>query len=163
MLSRPAEARWSRPCAGIHASGNLRPGMWLPVRRLNAAQLDSGTYALVLCLSAAKTITVGRRGPIHFPAGYYVYVGSALKNLASRIQRHLALTKKLHWHIDYFRAEAEVVGVCCIRQPIRYECALAGEIAKLADAHIPKFGSSDCRCQTHLFYFRENPLGRSQP
>ena len=159
--------------------------MWLSVCRLNATQLNSGTYvldkmgttfkvasicagqnsgtyALVLHLPEAKAISVGRLGTIHFPAGYYVYVGSALRNLSSRIQRHLSLTKKLHWHIDYFREAAEVVGVFMICQPIRYECALAGEIARIADDAIPRFGSSDCRCQTHLHYFHQNPIAQNR-
>ncbi len=123
---------------------------------------NSGTYALVLRLSEAKVITVGRLGTIRFPTGNYVYVGSALRNLAGRIQRHFSLVKKYHWHIDYFRAAAEIIGVCLIRQSIRYECGLAKEIAKIADDQIPHFGSSDCRCQTHLFYFRENPLFQNQ-
>jgi sugar fermentation stimulation protein A len=133
--------------------------MWLSMCRLNVTQPNSGTYALVLFLSEDKNIRIGRLGSIHFPSGYYVYVGSALRNLSSRIQRHLALAKKIHWHIDYLRAEATVVGVFCIRQPIRYECALAEEIARIADDRIPHFGSSDCRCKTHLSYFRENPIG----
>ena len=129
-------------------------------QKLRFCTPNFGTYALVLYLSEAKEIVIGRLGPICFPAGYYVYVGSALKNLASRIQRHLSLLKKTHWHIDYLRAEAEVVGVFLIRQPIRYECTLAAKIAKIADDGIARFGSSDCRCQTHLHYFHQNPIAQ---
>ena len=42
---------------------------------------DSGDYFIVLRLSEAAEISVGSLGRIHFPAGYYVYVGSARKNL----------------------------------------------------------------------------------
>jgi sugar fermentation stimulation protein A len=103
-------------------------------------------------------VVVGRLGTLHFAAGYYVYVGSALNNLAGRIQRHLALTKKKHWHIDYLRPSADIVSVYLIRSRTRCECALAQAIARLADDHVPQFGSSDCRCRSHLFYFRRNPV-----
>jgi Uri superfamily endonuclease len=35
------------------------------------------------------------------------------------------------------------------------ECAYAGAIG--GDA-VPGFGCSDCRCRSHLFYYRNNPL-----
>jgi sugar fermentation stimulation protein A len=109
-------------------------------------------------LPEPKDIVVGRLGIIHFLPGYYVYIGSALKNLASRIQRHLALTKKIYWHIDFLRPEAQILHVLIICRKTRYECALAEAIADIADGNIPQFGSSDCRCKTHLYYFRQNPV-----
>jgi sugar fermentation stimulation protein A len=105
-----------------------------------------------------KDIAIGRLGTIHFLPGYYVYIGSALKNLASRIQRHLALTKKIHWHIDYLRQEAEIRNILLIHSKTRFECALADAIAAIADDHIPQFGASDCQCQTHLYHFRQHPI-----
>ncbi|MFW9866669.1 MAG: DUF123 domain-containing protein, partial [Candidatus Thorarchaeota archaeon] len=40
----------------------------------------------------------------------------------------------------------------------RLECIIAKEVINLADDFIDNFGSSDCSCQSHLFYFqnREN-------
>ena len=37
-----------------------------------------GAYALVLHLERKEEITVGRLGTFAFPAGYYLYAGSAL-------------------------------------------------------------------------------------
>ena len=65
------------------------------------SQNNSGTYQLVIHLEADRIITVGKLGRFHFPAGYYIYSGSAQKNLTHRISRHLRKKKPLRWHIDY--------------------------------------------------------------
>ena len=39
---------------------------------------SKGIYALVLHLEHREEITVGKLGTVTFPAGYYLYVGSAL-------------------------------------------------------------------------------------
>ena len=117
-----------------------------------------GTYALVMHLRKDETIPIGRR-PNRFRKGYYVYVGSALNNLEKRIARHESASKKMHWHIDYFLRHAEIIGVETIVSPERLECALSRGVKRLADSEPMKgFGSSDCRCGTHLYYFSENPL-----
>jgi sugar fermentation stimulation protein A len=37
----------------------------------------------------------------------------------------------------------------------RIECKIAKRILKVADGFVPKFGSSDCKCASHLFYFKD--------
>jgi len=51
---------------------------------------EPGTYALLLKLDKQERITVGRLGTFDFPAGYYLYVGSALGpgGLQARLARH---------------------------------------------------------------------------
>ena len=68
-----------------------------------------GSYALIIRLNRAKRLTVGRLGEFYFPAGHYIYLGSALNGLESRVRRHLRRDKKLHWHIDFLTA---VSGIC---------------------------------------------------
>ena len=60
----------------------------------------SGYYFLLIRLSAAKKIEAGRRGVQLFPAGYYVYIGSARRGLAARIQRHRREQKRMHWNFQ---------------------------------------------------------------
>ena len=116
-----------------------------------------GTYVLALWLGAARTIAVGRLGTIQFPAGWYLYVGSALGpgGLLARLARHkrrLAVDKRAHWHLDYLR-ECAVWGGAWVRvSGRRLECAWAAELRDLPHARIvaPGFGSSDCRCVAHL-------------
>jgi sugar fermentation stimulation protein A len=123
----------------------------------NEAQ-DRGSYLLILKLREAKTITIGKMGDILFAPGYYIYVGSAMANLTARLERHRRLRKKLHWHIDYLRQEADFETTFPIRSSLSLECAIAREMRKVADWTVSGFGASDCHCPTHLFGMGRNPL-----
>ncbi len=54
-----------------------------------------GTYALIMRLPGPRMISIGNHSPTRFPAGYYVYVGSALGGIEARVNRHLRNVKKL--------------------------------------------------------------------
>ena len=86
-----------------------------------------GSYALIIRLNRAKRLTVGRLGEFYFPAGHYLYLGSALNGLESRVRRHLRRDKKLHWHIDYLTALAGVCQVWWVVDGVRRECLWAQE------------------------------------
>jgi Uri superfamily endonuclease len=107
------------------------------------------TYQLLIELRVARTIAVGRLGRFRFPAGWYVYTGSAKRGVDARVARHLKRDKPLHWHIDWLLATPGA-NVRALRVLEAAECAanarLAGEIVA------PGFGSSDCRagCGSHL-------------
>lgn len=119
---------------------------------------NAGDYMIVLRLEAPKTIAVGSLGPVPFAEGYYVYVGSAKKNLDQRMAHHRALRKKMHWHMDYLRKETDFVGAIPIRTCDDLEHDLARALSEIADWDVPEFGCSDCHCRSHLFGFRENPM-----
>lgn len=123
---------------------------------------DRGSYILMLYMNVDATITVGSLGEIYFHRGYYLYVGTAKRCLSKRIKRHLNTNKTEHWHIDYLRRYAERCIAIPIRSSAPLEHDLASALEAIADATVPAFGSSDCLCASHLFYFKENPL-RSQP
>ena len=118
-----------------------------------------GTYALVMRLEAAAEVAVGRLAPAAFPAGWYIYVGSALGGLRGRLARHLRPSKRRHWHIDYLTPPAEIIEIWCATSPERLECGWARALCSLpaAEPHPARFGCSDCRCATHLVFFRERP------
>jgi Uri superfamily endonuclease len=93
----------------------------------------------------------------NFKRGIYLYVGRAKNGLQGRIKRHLRKEKKTFWHIDYLLQKAEVQEVW-IKRDFFDECRTALEIKEiLKDSSFPlkKFGASDCRCQSHLFYLAE--------
>lgn len=119
---------------------------------------NAGDYMIVLRLKAPKTIAVGSLGPVPFAEGYYVYVGSAKKNLDQRMAHHRVLRKKMHWHMDYLRKETDFVGAIPIRTCDDLEHDLARALSEIADWDVPEFGCSDCHCRSHLFGFRENPM-----
>lgn len=119
-----------------------------------------GTYALILHLARSQIIGVGRLGAFDFPAGWYVYVGSALGpgGLAGRLGRHLA-PGALHWHVDYLRQEAYLEAICCLVDDQRLEHLWAITLQDRPGVAMPcpGFGASDCRCLTHLFHFQCEP------
>ncbi len=121
------------------------------------------SYQLWIALRQPLAIEVGRLGVVHFPAGVYVYTGSAKRNLEARIARHGRKDKALRWHIDYLLASpgAELV---CVGRSARAECTL--NQATGGQVLVPGFGASDCRkaCGSHLRYLGPSlELGLKDP
>ncbi len=145
-------------------SDKIRPIQEIPVQWeiLKRENQDRGVYLLVLYLSTAQTTQVGKLGSIYFPNGYYVYVGSASRNLNARLKRHKSTRKTLHWHIDYLRSITHCKHALPIRTPQKIECLLAQKVSTLADSKVHKFGCTDCRCPSHLFYFKSNPMQQQE-
>jgi len=112
---------------------------------------DRGSYLLILNLKRDRKIDVGKLGRVHFRKGFYIYVGSAMANLSKRMERHRHLRKRHHWHIDELRAVAEFHSVLAIRSSQRLECEVAKGMSEIAEWSVPRFGSTDCSCDTHLF------------
>jgi len=118
------------------------------------------TYQLAIETKRAMRIRVGRLGEFLFPAGLYVYTGSARRGLGARIRRHLSSTKRLHWHIDHLLAAsgARIASISVFDEP---ECVVnrrtPGEIV------VGGFGSSDCTsgCGSHLKLVQRPPARRS--
>jgi Uri superfamily endonuclease len=110
---------------------------------------EARTYQLLVEVPDPVRVNVGKLGCFDFPAGYYVYTGSARKNFESRIKRHLSTKKKMHWHIDYLLA-ALGVRIAKVFSHFDAECEVnqrtPGKIV------VEGFGSSDCRlgCRSHL-------------
>ena len=116
-------------------------------------QSKSGTYILILNLKKTCKIKVGSLGTISFNPGIYAYVGSGIKSLDKRIERHLKKKKKLYWHIDYFLKKATIKAIITIESEKKMECEIAHHLSKHFEV-IEKFGSSDCHCKGHLFILK---------
>lgn len=120
---------------------------------------DSGCYSLIITLKRQRRIRVGKLGVARFPAGTYVYTGSAMKGLAARLKRHCRRKKKIHWHIDHLLAlpEARVKKIITYPPTSHQECRQNQRIAARAGATVilRHFGSTDCKsgCASHLFFF----------
>lgn len=125
---------------------------------LTAENHDCGDYLFVIRISDDVDIVIGSKGTMHFPKGYYVYTGSAKKNLAARLARHRRKRKNLHWHIDYLRQKADVIAAIPIRTSQDLEHELAGAVDAASDWRIDGFGCTDCHCPSHLFGFTANPI-----
>jgi sugar fermentation stimulation protein A len=122
------------------------------------AARDAGNYLILLELPNPRRVETGALGTIAFKKGWYVYSGSARKNLSARIGRHLRKEgKKKHWHIDYLTPHAGRIRALLVMSGRNLECDLAGELERLGGKPIAGFGSSDCRWAGHLFYFPAPP------
>lgn len=112
-----------------------------------------GCYCLIIRLDEDCEIKIGKLGKIYFKKGHYVYVGSAMNSLESRINRHLNEEKKLHWHIDYLLKESEISDVIYNVSTKKVECELSQYLSNKTTS-IKGFGCSDCMCESHLYYFK---------
>ena len=138
---------------------------------------EPGSYALELLLLETIELQIGRLGRFAFPAGAYLYLGSACGpgGLRARLGRHLLPpeARRVRWHIDALRLAAvpRALGYiiygrsASIDRPV--EClwsqALSGQPGSAIPA--PGFGARDCRCGclAHLVAFpsagaARNPL-----
>jgi Uri superfamily endonuclease len=120
-----------------------------------------GTYALVLSATRGGLVQIGRLGKLRLQHGFYVYVGSALGpgGVRARLAHHTKLSSRPHWHIDYFRKHAalEEVWYCYDRTPWEHEWARHIGMARAASVPLAGFGASDCRCESHLYFFESRP------
>lgn len=118
---------------------------------------DSGLYQLLLYLPRNTAIVVGSKGLTMFAPGYYIYTGSAKRNLHARLSRHINRRKKLRWHIDYLTVHTFCLGLRAYLEPIFSECELHQKTQNLLSACEPikGFGASDCKCYSHLLYVTE--------
>ena len=119
---------------------------------------DAGIYTLLIRLARSRRIRVGSLGLRAFPAGYYLYTGSARRHLAARVARHFRRCKTRRWHVDYLLRYARVEAVR-VWPGERNECRINRFWLERPGAGIPVpgFGSSDCRCRSHLVYMPEQP------
>ena len=164
MLACRTRIRFFPVSVGWNDDLTLQPATGLldiPWEFIEQEAADRGSYLVILRLREDKYIAVGKMGTLFFPAGYYVYVGSAMANLTARLERHRRLRKNLHWHIDYLRQAAEFETALPVRSSVSLECPIAQAMEAVADWTVPRFGSSDCSCPTHLFGMQSNPLHSS--
>jgi Uri superfamily endonuclease len=118
-----------------------------------------GSYALSLTLCKAVTVCIGRLGWFDFPAGEYVYLGSARGpgGLRARLGRYLTGNGSTHWHIDYLRPHRVIRAVGYLPGSANLECAWSQALAAVPAARLPApgFGASDCTqgCPAHLIAF----------
>ena len=111
-------------------------------------------------LNTNKRISAGKLKQTEFEPGIYLYIGSARNGLSGRIARHLRKKKKIFWHIDYFLQKAKIKEIW-VRNNYFDECLALSEAKNLLkNSRFPlkKFGSSDCRCPSHLISLLKNEV-----
>ena len=125
--------------------------------RLDEAPNAPGSYALIVHVGAPTPARIGRLGLFTLLEGDYVYCGSARGpgGLRARLRRHGLRDKPHHWHIDYLTGFASTLGAFYQVGGLQLECSWARMVCTMPEATcpVPGFGSSDCRCATHLASF----------
>jgi Uri superfamily endonuclease len=117
-----------------------------------------GTYTIIVDSKSDGYKAFGRLGRAWLRRGSYLYTGSAMglgaTSLERRLQRHVARSKTIRWHIDYLtsRPGCRVSGAVYIVSDRRFECKANQSIAKELKLHpvLPRIGASDCDCDGHL-------------
>jgi len=118
--------------------------------------MSKGVYILVVSVSKDINVNVGALGSVNFEKGLYVYVGSAQNDLEKRIARHLRRTKQKFWHIDYLLDDVHVKVLKVFHKNAGKpeECRVVNKIGERC-VPIKGFGSSDCKCKSHLFKLKD--------
>ena len=117
-----------------------------------------GTYTLLLLCTKPFSVRIGSLGYASIGKGYYIYTGSALGqgsvSLEGRLRRHLQVSKKARWHVDYLTSDSRcrVKAAVCLRSRKRLECTINKAVVRelSADPVLARAGSSDCKCDGHL-------------
>jgi Uri superfamily endonuclease len=126
---------------------------------------EGGTYALILFCSRNEQVQIGKLGLLRLRQGFYVYVGSALGpgGVRARVAHHQKVSQRPHWHIDYLRPHTRLDRIWYSHHGVHREHQWARLIHALRGASVPAagFGSSDCHCKTHLFFFTRRPSFRA--
>ncbi|MBC8499107.1 MAG: GIY-YIG nuclease family protein [Candidatus Atribacteria bacterium] len=124
---------------------------------MNIIKKSEATYILVINISEDLKIRVGQLGEAFFKEGDYIYIGSAKDSLDARLRRHLRKDKKTYWHIDYLleNQKVKILQIWTIDKKV--ECQTAEVFYQEPITKIIKkgFGSSDCKCLTHLFFVKD--------
>ena len=155
----PVAVEWGEDLSIASGRTKVLPVLW---RALEQEAEDRGSYLMLYRLPRKRLMEIGGLGKVAFRPGYYVYVGSAMKRLSKRVERHRRIKKKLHWHIDYFSSLAQFQAALPVRSEDDLECELASAISGISEWPVPGFGCSDCSCPSHLFGFSSDPLSTRQ-
>ncbi len=150
-----AASHESGPLTRLHAEG-VGPRLARP-----------GTYALLFACPRPARPRVGALGRVALEPGYLVYVGSAFGpgGLGGRLRHHLRRCSRPRWHVDHLRPHTRLLGAWCCNGDRDLEHAWAEAFADLPGASRPRlgFGSSDCRCPSHLLHLPRRPGAAAGP
>lgn len=119
-----------------------------------------GTYAIVLRCRDKGKIFIGQLGEFELKTGHYIYIGSAFGpgGVRARVMRHHRAQKCRHWHVDYIKERMTLVETWHSHDIARREHQWASAMSRMNLApYIKGFGSSDCKCFSHLFHASARP------
>jgi Uri superfamily endonuclease len=121
--------------------------------------MNTGSYLLFVELPVDLEVRLSGKDT-HIKKGIYVYVGSAMKNLKQRVNRHISYQTgeyKKHWHIDYLLEQGKVISSVVIPSAEKNEEIISSFISNYFES-VPGFGATDCKHVDSNLYFLKNNL-----
>lgn len=116
--------------------------------------MNKGSYLLFIELPEDIVVTISGK-KCNIQNGLYTYVGSAMKNLRQRINRHLSFHDgiyKKHWHVDQLLEKGKVISTLALPSIDRTEEELSLFLSNFYQT-ISGFGATDCKkVDSNLFY-----------
>lgn len=124
---------------------------------------EPGVYLLIINVESDCEIHTRGRKIFNIRRGMYIYVGSALRGLESRIRRYLEkkFMIRQHWHIDYLlsRCRSKIIHILCSSLTnydlnIRAEILLSFTLLSVRYLRpVHGFGATDIRhLRSNLYY-----------
>lgn len=112
-----------------------------------------GIYLLEIQVDSVS-LKIGALGRHSFD-GRYLYVGSALgPGGYKRVRRHLEVNRGFrngnHWHIDSLLNSGAITRFWLLPTSRSLECSIARSLLRHFPVAVEGFGSSDCKCKSHL-------------
>ncbi|WP_246660633.1 DUF123 domain-containing protein [Nitratireductor sp. XY-223] len=88
------------------------PLHWYGLERAGQYPAGPGAYLLTILSDKTAPFCAPKIGSIHVMDGLYVYAGSARGpgGLRSRLKRHFARQKAIHWHVDQLTVASQEIG-----------------------------------------------------
>ncbi len=120
--------------------------------------MNKGSYLLFIEIPNTLDIKISGK-QLTIEHGLYTYVGSAMRNLRQRVNRHLSYHNgdyKKHWHIDNLLEEGKVISTLVLPNENRREEELSMFLSDFYPK-VPGFGATDCpRVDSNLYFLSNN-------
>ena len=120
--------------------------------------MDKGSYILFLQVNSEVEFKTKAKSWKLKP-GIYVYIGSGMGGLTSRVKRHLKVDKKRHWHIDFLLPHVKVLGALLLPSNKREEDFWSMFIGEYSIEAVEGFGSSDRNTVANLYRLKDEDMG----
>ncbi|QTX32730.1 DNA/RNA nuclease SfsA [Aminithiophilus ramosus] len=122
----------------LSLSRDVRP-LPIPWERIEAEARDGGNYLLLLRADGPFFLSDGS-GTLPFDRGFYLYVGSAEREMTARMESHRRRRKTLRSPVDGLREKTAFVAAMALRGSGRFDDALVAMLEALGGRPCPLFG-----------------------
>ncbi|MHA1820011.1 MAG: GIY-YIG nuclease family protein [Promethearchaeota archaeon] len=131
----------------------------LEIGKLGKVKINFGYYLYIGSAMGSGAVSLIGRVLRHVRSNTLTKIKPVIDNsLRNNRKLYSESVPKKHWHIDYLLCHQNVFLIKIILFPTseyREECAIANLVKEYSDGFVEGFGSSDCDCVSHLYYFKK--------